>query len=67
MTVSRSHFVETITLTTGEDVEIYRAPGGGVFGVDASFLAQIKDDVNDIVIEPINGEKTLLVDEKVQQ
>lgn len=63
MTVSKSHFVENATLSTGEEVAVYRAPGGGVFGIDASFLEQVKDGANDTVIEPINGEETLLIDE----
>lgn len=52
--------IELVTLSTGESIEVYRAPCGGVFGIDSTFLEQVASDDNDTVFEPFNGQKVSL-------
>lgn len=52
--------IELVTLSTGELLEVYRAPCGGVFGIDATFLEQVASDADDTVFDPFNGQEVSL-------
>jgi len=50
-------FVQDIGLETGEYLEIWRHPGGGLFAVDFSYI----DQVSDTVYEPFEGNRVRLL------
>lgn len=52
--------IEALQLASGEEIAVYRAPCGGVFGVDASYLQQVSTECTDSVFEPFNGQAVLL-------
>jgi hypothetical protein len=66
--VRTAHYVAEATVTDPDshlpvDVSIYKLQqGGGMFGVDSSYLAQELDD-DDTVTEPFDGDSVILIDD----
>ena len=52
-------FLGVVSSPTGEELEIYRAPEGGVFAVDWTYLDQVSERVHD----PFSGKLVDLDDE----
>lgn len=52
----KAAFIEQVSLSTGETLEVFRSPCGGVFAIDSSFIEQVLlDSDNETVIEPFNN------------
>ena len=52
--MSEPQHLYELTLLTGETLEIWRLPHGGIVGIDSTFLEQVEDTISD----PYNPGKT---------
>jgi hypothetical protein len=57
--MSNAKYVNEIVVVDpddGEDVTIaiYKHEGGGMFGIDSSFIDQVLDDENDVIPDPFS-------------
>ena len=56
-----SKWVQDITLDSGEELSIYRAENGLLFGIDGTAVTRVDDD--EAVYEPYTGELQILTED----
>lgn len=63
----KAEFVDLVTLHSGESLAVYRAPCGGVFGIDSTYVEQVASESTDAVFEPFSGKSILLSEGLVER